>query len=1147
LSGNEFGSDITPEGLYDDDYDATSQKFFDEQSEHSYIDYEIKSHLDYNDQSEEDHGGFGVQSQPSFQNYGFKPKQSYDGNEYDTVNREEEIGQSDYVRTSQSDQSYSLHSDEGYGTQLSKDPHNTTDSMNLSYNMKEDEMYGVHAIDQGYEDPLKNDFSFQRFPRPAHLVFDSKELERSTQPFLSEVVSNKSGCEAMNEQRTEVIEPVNPSQFQDVAQPKSNVCPPVESSEVQARKKPSSSVDRAGISGHHDYDHCQSPSRRSPKSPPRSPSWMKFRESPPRSPPYRIESPPMSPLDRYPAGASAMRTSMRARAEEIYDFEGSQERRQQALLNYDNSAVTAGGINIPTPPSKPTRRADQPYEFASNLTEPSIHSFDLASFAATVASDTAHLTNLSVSPMNPPDKLSTSMTGNNPVAEKRLQDQQQTMVQYKQPLPQPLPQAQQPGVSPQQVQQQQDLSREAEFAIKGRQQQCYPSNEHKVLSSTEEDASRNIDTSMNKKYVKQPINDWVSDRSFTSLSHPVKNTQQDLYAIKGGAQSDQREYGVDYGETDGGGFAARRVLPIFPGTEVERPMEEEGQMYSSLKRAPRFEDISLISVAANINDELNSGRREVELKTSEWNNERQQQQQSSFYSPASSAVPALSTIPASNTVPTFSAVPASYTSPAPDIATAMSEHTTYTTYGKSLGNIVIDRSPNVQPGYMSAIQISNSSAPTVTTQAGLYSASTTQYSTHTNIIQPSGQVSSGVQTIPVKTSIVSSYRDLTSTDSPHGRHITISQVGGANVGHVGQYPMASSIGVQTAESVSSNELHERSRTVRMSDSVGSQTQSYEITPSAYVGSSTGYGMNVSMRDVGQSTHHEINEPSGNMGGLNTRYVTTEPRQDMGSRTLYSSHEPTRQDLGYSVRYSTTESRQDMGVGTQYSTHVQRHDNAISTRYGAGESKQDVGVNTRYGSSEPKLVTVCERAVNTDLSLNEINREDSTVTNRHIVATSTSSGREGLVELESSRVRRRLPLAYEAKLEARSRSGARGGGGDQSAVSSSSDRISGIGRRARDMEKGASDSDSSTAYAESSKVIYCILTSRSANPCLPSPLTVILLGGILCLYYTLCYPSVIYVSFHHHLGAYDTQISFFILRIVWSCFPQHLIKFRFFLN
>jgi hypothetical protein len=176
------------------------------------------------------------------------------------------------------------------------------------------------------------------------------------------------------------------------------VVPTALAAAAAGEKKKPSALDRVDV-GEFESDRCQSPSRRSPRSPPRSPSWMRYhRESPPRSPPIRVMSPPKSPTERFPAAFSDCDD---ARRDEFHYPE----------VPHPEDDIAPG---MEKPPPKPARQMPpgnggpeqyDAFEDAKNVATHNVmaaNALDLASFAATVASDTAHLTNMSVSPTNLP-------------------------------------------------------------------------------------------------------------------------------------------------------------------------------------------------------------------------------------------------------------------------------------------------------------------------------------------------------------------------------------------------------------------------------------------------------------------------------------------------------------------------------------------------------------------------------------------------------------------------------------------------------------------------------------------------------------------------------------------------------------------------
>jgi len=153
----------------------------------------------------------------------------------------------------------------------------------------------------------------------------------------------------------------------------------------------------------------QSPSRRSPKSPPRSPSWMRHhRDSPPRT-----ISPSISPTERFPESTFVDRPrpldKLQVEEYEIrlddgreFDFDVATASSAAAA-----DAAAAAGVRPPLPP-KPARSdvyrlmSATGNDSADTGTRPEDNDsgvLNVASYAAAIASDTAHLTRLSVSPL----------------------------------------------------------------------------------------------------------------------------------------------------------------------------------------------------------------------------------------------------------------------------------------------------------------------------------------------------------------------------------------------------------------------------------------------------------------------------------------------------------------------------------------------------------------------------------------------------------------------------------------------------------------------------------------------------------------------------------------------------------------------------
>jgi len=189
-----------------------------------------------------------------------------------------------------------------------------------------------------------------------------------------------------------------------------------------SKKMKPSALDRAGVNhgtgAHHEQQRAavnststasQSPSRRSPKSPPRSPSWMRHhRDSPPRT-----ISPSISPTERFPESTLVDRPRPLDKLQvEEYEIRLDDGRE----FDFDVvMAATAAGVDAtsagtggarPALPPKPARSSDV-YRMMGSGEQTGIRPEDddessvlnVASYAAAIASDTAHLTRLSVSPL----------------------------------------------------------------------------------------------------------------------------------------------------------------------------------------------------------------------------------------------------------------------------------------------------------------------------------------------------------------------------------------------------------------------------------------------------------------------------------------------------------------------------------------------------------------------------------------------------------------------------------------------------------------------------------------------------------------------------------------------------------------------------
>lgn len=181
------------------------------------------------------------------------------------------------------------------------------------------------------------------------------------------------------------------------------------SAESMTRRKPGG-MQR---SGHHEprsvtgSNTSQSPSRRSPKSPPRSPSWMRHhRDSPPRSPPHRLISPSISPTERFPDSAYNDKSvrSVPGSSSQFPDRGHVEEYEIRLDDGHEfefNAMAELGGV-----PPKPARMGNDVFRMPPGGNSIAAGAdFDhgilnVASFAAAIANDTAHLTRMSVSPMD---------------------------------------------------------------------------------------------------------------------------------------------------------------------------------------------------------------------------------------------------------------------------------------------------------------------------------------------------------------------------------------------------------------------------------------------------------------------------------------------------------------------------------------------------------------------------------------------------------------------------------------------------------------------------------------------------------------------------------------------------------------------------
>ena len=159
--------------------------------------------------------------------------------------------------------------------------------------------------------------------------------------------------------------------------------------------------------------HTLTSSRKSAKSPhgsPKSTSWGRYKESPPRSPTIKIASPTKSPTETFPSTYSDLSPKDPPNQETYASIFGYPEDNNEDVQFY----YPDSGTSCPIPPPKPARSSEQ-YEFQDEFSDESnlsSHSLDIASFAAAIATDTEHLTNLSVSPTTPSqlDTFSDSMS-----------------------------------------------------------------------------------------------------------------------------------------------------------------------------------------------------------------------------------------------------------------------------------------------------------------------------------------------------------------------------------------------------------------------------------------------------------------------------------------------------------------------------------------------------------------------------------------------------------------------------------------------------------------------------------------------------------------------------------------------------------------
>ena len=355
------------------------------------------------------------------------------------------------------------------------------------------------------------------------------------------------------------------------------------------KKIKQSSLERSSAAVGGGHGEKQSPSRRSPKSPPRSPSWMRYRDSPPRSPPFRTISPTISPSDRssftdrpIPPGSMPPPRG----AEDDYAGYGQEYEifldGRDAAFNFDHvlpfGVMGGGDVGMFRPPQKPARLAGDQFDYLSairplDVLEPGMVS--LASFAASIASDTAMLTNMSVSPMV--ETQQSMMTMGFPGYDKNRFDIQESE-------PPPYSGYRRPD----------DLS----------------------AVDMIEPTQKIIDYQNSKRQkIKPPAtSDWspVSDLSpILDVSPSVERIEHDrMFSDRIAREGQGRAAANQNVQSEDTALSLRRVLPKAPnfpgGTPASQTLEED-QVQSALKRAPRFENISGIVVK---NADKSSARRD---------------------------------------------------------------------------------------------------------------------------------------------------------------------------------------------------------------------------------------------------------------------------------------------------------------------------------------------------------------------------------------------------------------------------------------------------------------------------------------------------------------------------------------------------------
>ena len=239
-------------------------------------------------------------------------------------------------------------------------------------------------------------------PRPNNLDINKKGTTKTHQTEKRSVTSEKSKSVETKEM-TEANMQGNVAKEDNLHRndPQKGIRPVGDGGESISSKKKPSPLDRVslseGIEAEKSPSSRRSPSRISPRSPPRSPSWMRYRESPPRSPNLKKHSPTKSPAERFPSSYAELPPV------ECDAIPYGDEFHFPSVNNMGNTMEMVSAVENHTndvPPPKPARMSNQYGAAGTKYDNMAQTSLDLASYAATVASSTAHLTSMSVSPTN---------------------------------------------------------------------------------------------------------------------------------------------------------------------------------------------------------------------------------------------------------------------------------------------------------------------------------------------------------------------------------------------------------------------------------------------------------------------------------------------------------------------------------------------------------------------------------------------------------------------------------------------------------------------------------------------------------------------------------------------------------------------------